>query len=132
MALALEKQNEEDFCMTKVWVTTQFEGLHFWAEAPSEVYFLRYPHRHIFHVKATVETNEDRQVEFFILKNKVDQIICDMLKFPDIAKGGFTAHIPLSCEKMAEHIFLELKKLGYNVCEVEVNEDSECGSTYYE
>ncbi len=118
--------------MTKVWVTAQFEGLHFWPEAPEEVFFLRHPHRHIFHTKVTVLTNSDREVEFFLLKKDVKTVICIFEKMGSCSPREQVAPlIPYSCEKMAEHIFLELKKLGYNVCEVEVNEDSENGTIFF-
>ena len=59
--------------MSKITVKTQFEGIHFWDNAPDKVAFLRNPHRHIFKIEVTVGVNhDDRDIEFFILKNDID------------------------------------------------------------
>ena len=38
-----------------IWVTFQKEGIHKYPDAPDEVDFLRYPHRHMFHFKVQIE-----------------------------------------------------------------------------
>ena len=116
--------------MTKVWITTQFVATHYWPKAPEIVSFLRHPHRHIFHVKGTVETEADREVEFFMLKDEVNGIIDDLLLYTD--RDSICPRLDRSCEQTAKEIFSELKKQGYNVVEVEVNEDNENGAIYYE
>jgi hypothetical protein len=118
---------------TKVWVTNQFEALHCWPEAPEEVAFLRNPHRHIFHVKVTVQTAKDREVEFFMLQSEVYNSILNLDKWGNTDSNQLGIYyIPLSCEKIAESIYKYLQKIGYYVLEVEVNEDNENGAIYCE
>ena len=50
-----------------IWVTFQKEGIHKYPDAPDEVEFLRYPHRHIFKFKVQIDVeHDDRDIEFFI------------------------------------------------------------------
>ena len=42
-----------------IWVTFQKEGIHKYPDAPDEVDFLRYPHRHMFHFKVQIEVYND-------------------------------------------------------------------------
>ena len=104
---------------TIVWVTTQFEGFHKWPAAPDEVGFLRLLHRHLFHVKVGVLVgHNDRDVEFFMLKRHVNDIIKMM------------AGDNMSCEMMAEFILDKLDLLfNYDVLYVDVSEDGENGAT---
>jgi hypothetical protein len=107
---------------TYVYCTTQFEGFHKWPDAPSNVAFLRTLHRHIFHVKITVNTilDNNRNVEFIGLKRNVDFIIVALKKdwLPTI-----------SCEMMAEDILEDIEKSStLKVHSVEVSEDGENGA----
>lgn len=100
---------------TIVWITTQFEGIHSWLDAPKEVSFLRSYHRHIFHVKLAVKvTHLNRDVEFVLLKRRVDQYLQETF----VGKG-----LDLSCEQMAEQLFNE-----FGAEWVEVSEDGENGA----
>lgn len=59
-----------------VEIITDFQGIHNWPECPiDDVSFLKYPHRHKIIVIVKIETSEDRQIEFFMLKNMIDDII---------------------------------------------------------
>jgi 6-pyruvoyl-tetrahydropterin synthase len=104
---------------TLVWITTQFEAIHCWPEAPEEFFFLRFPHRHLFHVKVTIATSKDREVEFFFLKRKVDSLI-------NTVKAEWSKQ--WSCESMATRIGSYLITLGFKLTEVEVSEDEENGA----
>lgn len=121
-----------------IFVTTQFEGFHEYAGAPDEVAFLRSLHRHMFHVKVTLEVyHEDREVEFIMLKRWLEARI-DHLAFN--VGLGFN-HIA-SCESFAEQIYKEIKAQGglkltndsepiytrKRYLKIEVNEDLENGS----
>ena len=51
-----------------IYVTTQFEGVHRYKDAPDEVSFLRDYHRHIFKVKLAIEVmHNERDIEFIML-----------------------------------------------------------------
>ena len=59
-----------------IWATVQFqrEFFHCWPEAPNEVAFLRFEHRHLFYFKVSIQQfGDDRDLEYFILSRKVQQ-----------------------------------------------------------
>lgn len=59
-----------------VEIITDFQAIHNWPECPfDEVDFLKYPHRHKIIIIVKIEIINDRQIEFFLLKNKIDDII---------------------------------------------------------
>ena len=62
-----------------VEIITDFQALHNWPECPfDEVSYLKNEHRHKIIVTVKVKTIEDRGIEFFMLKDKVDKIIIDL------------------------------------------------------
>lgn len=104
-----------------VVIKTQFEGFHYWKDAPEEVKFLRDLHRHIFHVRVEVPVkHENRDVEIILLKRFIDTL-CSILTEPIKKKG-------LSCEQIATTI-AKVTAVKYNInrCAVEVLEDGENG-----
>jgi hypothetical protein len=109
---------------TSIYVKTHFIGFHHWPGAPQEVSFLRNLHRHIFNVRVAVWVDHsNRDVEFFILKNKVTTIIGAKL-LPLLVSTP-----SMSCEMMAEFLLDCLRKTEtYKVRSVEVNEDGENGA----
>lgn len=108
----------------KIFVTTQFEGLHRWKDAPEEVSFLRAYHRHVFHVRFEVEvTKENREIEFILLKRELDLFI--KILFADNKMDE-------SCESIAKKI-LDFMTRKRHICEgraaiCEVSEDGENGA----
>ena len=108
----------------KIFVTTQFEGLHRWKDAPAEVAFLREYHRHMFHVRFEVEvTEEDREIEFILLKRELNDLI-------RVLFGG--AELDDSCETIARRILdfmtREYHSCAGRACVCEVCEDGENGA----
>jgi 6-pyruvoyl-tetrahydropterin synthase len=97
-------------------VRTQFNGLHSWPECPIDsVAFLRYEHRHTFHVAVEFEVGHaDRQLEFIKAQQAVDQAIRDCY-------GFYNQHCRLghsSCEMIAETLmryFISKNMLAYKV-----------------
>lgn len=108
----------------KIFVTTQFEGLHRWKDAPEEVSFLREYHRHIFHVRFEVEVSkEDREIEFILLKRELNHLVDTLFV------GG---KLDDSCESIAKRI-LDFMTRKRHLCEdraarCEVSEDGENGA----
>jgi len=100
-------------------VRFQFEGFHFYKDAPNEVDFLRRPHRHIFHceVKLPVAHN-DRGLEFILVKQHLQKFIAEKY---DFELGG------KSCEMIAEDLLEEItKKYGLRKdVTIEISEDGE-------
>ena len=109
----------------KIFVTTQFEGIHRWKNAPTEVAFLRDYHRHIFHVRfEVVVTKEDREIEFILLKR-------ELKRTTDLHFVG--RQMDESCESIAKKIVDFMTRKGH-ICEgravcCEVSEDGENGAT---
>ena len=100
---------------TIIYIQTMFEGVHRWLDAPNDVCFLRNYHRHIFEIKLGVEVkHDDREVEFFQLKRKVD-------KYLKLCYEGH--YFDLSCEGIAKELLYR-----FSACFVEVSEDGENGA----
>ena len=107
----------------KIFVTTQFEGLHRWKDAPEEVGFLREYHRHMFHVRFEVEvTEEDRELEFILVKRELNRLL----------KNYERASFDLSCESLAKLIVDFMTRKGAicegRDCSCEISEDGENGA----
>lgn len=99
-----------------VWVTARFMAYHRWKDAPESVAFLRDYHRHVFHVKLTVQVGHgDREVEFFTLKDQLQRHL------RTVWEGQ---RFDQSCEQIAEVILWT-----FGAAQVEVSEDGENGAT---
>jgi hypothetical protein len=100
-------------------VTTDFEATHRYPLAPEGVDFLRYPHRHIFRVRAQIRvTHDDRELEFILVKRFLTKRIREVWDGKDL--GQF------SCEMMCDQIYSWLvEKYGQREMTIEVSEDGE-------
>lgn len=106
-----------------IYVTTSFVATHQWSDCPiMEVVFLRYPHRHVFHVKMrlTVQHN-DREKEFFVVKRALEDHIDIRFRNKHLQNT--------SCEDIAQEL-LE-KFLDSGAFFVGVYEDNENGGEVY-
>lgn len=101
----------------RVWCTCQFEGFHCWPDAPERHIYLRYVHRHVFHVRVEWEvSHNERELEFIELKRKtLDHI--RLIKNGNVVDNW-------SCEHWAEELLKQLQ-----ACSVTVSEDGENGAT---
>lgn len=103
-----------------ITVITQFEGFHAWPQAPDEVEFLRYKHRHLFGVSVTLEVmHNDRELEFFLVKKKVDELIDLLVDKEDVG----------SCEMCASQLATALHQVYDRFVSVTVSEDKENSAT---
>tara|TARA_R100000734_G_C3287473_1_gene79896 strand:- start:409 stop:825 length:417 start_codon:yes stop_codon:yes gene_type:complete len=102
-----------------IWVTFQKEGIHKYPDAPDEVDFLRYPHRHMFHFKVQIEVyNDDRDIEFFIFKRWLESLYAD-----DTLQLDYK-----SCEMMSDDLARKIKdKYPGRRLAIDVSEDGENG-----
>lgn len=99
-------------------VRWSFEGFHHYDNAPSQVSFLQFVHRHVFYCEAKIEVfHDDRELEFIIVKRHLSS------KF----SGGYLGQ--KSCEMIAAEIISEIKKQygGSRKVSVKVFEDNENG-----
>jgi hypothetical protein len=99
----------------QVIVRLQIEGIHSWDNCNiPDVDFLKYPHRHIFHIEvgASVE-DSDREIEIIMLKRRIKEYLGDE---PVMFYG-------LSCEMIAENILKQ-----FDADYVIVLEDNENGA----
>lgn len=57
-----------------IWLITKFnfEGTHYYENAPFDVAFLRNEHRHIFHIEVWIEQlHNDRELEYISVKREL-------------------------------------------------------------
>lgn len=99
-------------------INTKFSAIHFWPDCEiEEVDYLRYPHRHEFHVKVKAPvTHDNRDIEFIQLKNKIDKWLSDHWDKQNLKQK--------SCEMMCKELMFHFPKLTY----VRVMEDNENGA----
>jgi len=116
-------------------VTYRFAGIHRWPTAPDgDTAFLRYPHRHIFHVTlGVVVAGLNRELEFLQLQERLRVAISAVGSFSpihvDVTPGVTYVDLDdLSCEMLATRLFTEFTTSGYEVTFVEVSEDGENGA----
>lgn len=104
-----------------IWVTLQREFIHQYEDAPCQVDFLRYPHRHILHIKVKIEVyHNDRELEFILVKRQIDNYL--NLQFSSIGLNS-------SCEDVADMIFSFVQE-RYGAdrdVEITISEDNENG-----
>ena len=107
--------------MKCIKIKTQFVDFHRWPKAPEAVKFLRNLHRHIFYVVVKIQVwDDDRELEYFTIKELVDKIIKEDIIIMNEAK---------SCEMMAATMLDLIEAfLPDRFISVEVNEDNENGS----
>ncbi len=88
---------------TKIIVTLQVEGAHFWPGCDiDEVDFLRHPHRHMFYVRAEKKvSHDDRDIEIIQFKRKIREYLYNKYYNPTLGYVGFG---PKSCEMLATEI----------------------------
>lgn len=110
--------------MTKTFVfcSLQVEGVHSWPNCHIEqVSYLKYQHRHVFHIKAEKQVNhDDRDVEFIQLKTFIQTYLLGKFWSKEMRCCDFQN---LSCEAIAEDL---LNFWGLSKCEV--SEDGENGA----
>ncbi len=104
-----------------VEIETDFQAIHNWPECPfDEVSFLKHPHRHKIIVTVKIGTAGDRQIEFYMLKNKVDNII-NIIFGPEMTKMLGR----MSMEELSLKILNELKRNYDCFIEVSASEDGQ-------
>lgn len=104
----------------RVWATHRFDSLHAWPDAPRHRSYLASEHRHLFHVRATVDVvHDDREIEFHDL---LDAVVDACVQIHCAPLG--------SCEQIADDIAQRLRpQWPKRRIEVDVSEDGENGAT---
>lgn len=116
LSIALFEGAKNHTMKTNIIINLQHEAVHQWSGCDlEEVLFLKFPHRHIFHICCKKEvTHDDRDVEIILLKRKVKKYLEDM--YPKTFGD-------MSCEMIAKELV--------NIFELEycsVLEDNENGA----
>jgi hypothetical protein len=107
---------------TALKVRYQFVGTHRWPDAPEDVGFLRYDHRHTFHVTVSLLVQHlNRQVEFFQFQKRIAQALAEAF----LLKGDAYNLNACSCEMVALEL---LEALQPEASSVIVEEDGENGA----
>lgn len=109
-----------------IYVKFSKEGIHQYPAAGiepalSDVNFLAYPHRHIFHFRVSIGVvHNDRDIEFIQFKRWLESLY----------QGGTLELNFRSCEMIAEELYVEIsKKYPGRAVEITVSEDDENGAT---
>ena len=110
--------------MTKyVWVTLQKEFVHTYKNAPDEVSYLRYPHRHIAHIKVAVQVfDNDREIEFIMLKHYLEKVL-DIQNSENNSCESIACNIvsiikEKYCVQLNREIIVEVSEDGENGCKI--------------
>ncbi len=100
-----------------IWITTQFEGFHYYPKAPKDVAFLKNVHRHLFKIKVWIEVfHNDRDIEFILFKRFVESLTKE--------KEFYMA----SCETISDILHEKIsQKYPDRKIKIEVSEDGENG-----
>lgn len=106
-------------------IKDQFSAIHAWDKCPfEEVKFLRWPHRHMFHVTLKIRvSHDDRDLEFFMVKNALSKMLHDLYANRNLGS--------MSCEMMCKKIREDLKynvDVALDVKSISVFEDNENGA----
>jgi hypothetical protein len=109
-----------------IFVTYQVPGLHCYPGAPKEVAYLKDPHRHVFHVKVSIQVEgDDRELEFIMVKRAVRYHFAAYAGF----LGGIVDFGSKSCEQIAGALAAELSRRYDNrAMRIEISEDNENGA----
>lgn len=104
-----------------IWIKHSFEGFHKYEDAPDDVKYLRYHHRHLFKLKVYIEiSNNNRDIEFHQFKKFIQYCI---------KEENFNLK---SCEQMSNdlHLLIVHEYPGREI-KIELSEDGECGCEMY-
>lgn len=110
--------------VTNIVVTHKIHALHHWPDIPPDhpMQFLKYPHRHEFHIQARFAVgHSNRQREFLVEKQRLIDAVNSLTFFDYNKVRSFGS---LSCEQIAEQIMDLLSDAYY----VSVMEDGENGA----
>ena len=112
----------------RIWVTFQKEGIHKYPAAMTDerltdVRFLAWPHRHIFHFRVEVEVfHDDRDIEFILFKRELESLYDEKTLELDYK----------SCEMISDDLYDYISnKYPDRDVVIEVSEDNENGSRAY-
>lgn len=113
---------------TKIFLSFNIEGWHSYPKASGTHEFLKYRHRHMFHIVAKLAvTDDDREIEF--IDAKADLIHVMAYAFMNNEERHGCDFESRSCEMIAKWIIDYLKhKYGDRFIAVTVSEDGENGA----
>ena len=101
------------FCV----VNFQVEGIHYYKDAEGEEEFLKYPHRHVFHISVKIQQfHNNRDIEFIAFKRWVSKDFDNDFSYK-------------SCEMISDTLHDKIiDKYTGRELEISVFEDGENGS----
>jgi hypothetical protein len=110
---------------TNIIINIQVEGIHNWPGCNiKEVDFLKFPHRHIFHICCKKQvTHEDRDIEIINFKRNITSFLVSIYGEP-------SQNVLLFGSKSCEMIAMELLT-AFNLTYCSVLEDNENGAEIY-
>ena len=115
----------------KIWITFTKEGIHCYPDAAVnpllatgdqyDVSFLASPHRHIFHIRVSIDVfHDDRDIEFIQFKRWCESLY--------VGQGSVLELNYKSCEMIADDLYVQIaQKYPNRDVWIEVSEDGENG-----
>jgi hypothetical protein len=96
------------------------EGFHNYPEATGHVEFLKYKHRHIFHVECGFYVaNNNREIEIFTQQFEINEYFAHIFGVPAQFRN-------MSCEMIAKKVLVDFQYK--NIHYVKVSEDGQGGA----
>jgi len=107
--------------MTTVITKNYIEGFHSYPDAPLNVEFLKYRHRHVFHIECRFwVSHNNRQIEIFTMQSWIERYFKEKYGSPAEFKE-------MSCEMIAEEL-IKVFDVKDNCVYVKVQEDGQGGA----
>lgn len=108
--------------ITTILVKNRIELQHHWPEAPEEVSYLQWPHRHQFYIESEITVgHDDRELEFIMVQHAIDKFL-----------QNTQFDLRVSCEQLARMVGQFIRShYGMREISVTVREDDEHGARVY-
>lgn len=114
----------------KIWITFQKEGMHRFPAAETdplltEVKFLAYPHRHMFHFKIWVDVfHNDREIEFILFKRWCENLYSNntlQLDYKSVEMIADDLYLQIANKYPNRNVWIEISEDGENGCLIQYN-----------
>src|SRR6516162_3307484 len=89
-----------------IFVRLTVPGFHAWPDAPHHRAYLRFSHRHMFHIEVRCEvTHDDREIEYHDLMDLTRGFVAESAETTETCSFG-----SMSCEQIARRLGIKLSE----------------------
>ena len=96
-------------------VSSHFEAVHCWPDAPNAQSFLRNPHRHMFEVEVNIQVfHNDREIEYLAFKDCLTVLLLTMPKPRTFSCEQYSDQIAeiLNTQYKKRHVLISVREDG--------------------